>query len=154
MRKLFLALFVLVLLVAGFVLFNTFRVKPWPSTKAAPLDPLPDSALSHMSEAIRIPTISPEGNQIDSTPFIAYRSFLQKAYPLLHQHLTREILENYSYAYTWKGTDTTLSPIILVAHYDVVPVEASAVKLWTCLLYTSDAADDLLCVDLGGRRII
>src|SRR5450756_510804 len=25
---------------------------------------------------------------------------------------------------------------------------------WGCLLYTSDAADDLLCVDLGGRRII
>ena len=24
----------------------------------------------------------------------------------------------------------------------------------TCLLYTSDAADDLLCVDLGGRRNI
>ena len=24
----------------------------------------------------------------------------------------------------------------------------------TCLLYTSDAADDLLCVDLCGRRII
>src|SRR5680860_1238875 len=24
---------------------------------------------------------------------------------------------------------------------------------WGCLLYTSDAADDLLCVDLGGRRI-
>ena len=31
------------------------------------------------------------------------------------------------------------------------------VCLWcglSCLLYTSDAADDLLCVDLGGRRII
>ena len=27
-------------------------------------------------------------------------------------------------------------------------------KHWGCLLYTSDAADDLLCVDLGGRRII
>src|SRR5680860_1679242 len=26
--------------------------------------------------------------------------------------------------------------------------------LGICLLYTSDAADDLLCVDLGGRRII
>ena len=25
---------------------------------------------------------------------------------------------------------------------------------YVCLLYTSDAADDLLCVDLGGRRII
>ena len=27
-------------------------------------------------------------------------------------------------------------------------------RFWLCLLYTSDAADDLLCVDLGGRRII
>src|SRR5450756_3226420 len=27
-------------------------------------------------------------------------------------------------------------------------------RFWDCLLYTSDAADDLLCVDLGGRRII
>src|SRR5450756_888147 len=25
-------------------------------------------------------------------------------------------------------------------------------KVENCLLYTSDAADDLLCVDLGGRR--
>ena len=25
---------------------------------------------------------------------------------------------------------------------------------YNCLLYTSDAADDLLCVDLGGRSII
>eukprot|EP01017_Pseudomicrothorax_dubius_P002758 TRINITY_DN10215_c0_g1_i3.p1 TRINITY_DN10215_c0_g1~~TRINITY_DN10215_c0_g1_i3.p1 ORF type:complete len:150 (-),score=31.84 TRINITY_DN10215_c0_g1_i3:36-485(-) len=27
-------------------------------------------------------------------------------------------------------------------------------RCMNCLLYTSDAADDLLCVDLGGRRII
>ena len=27
-------------------------------------------------------------------------------------------------------------------------------KFCVCLLYTSDAADDLLCVDLGGRRIM
>src|SRR5450756_3161765 len=34
-------------------------------------------------------------------------------------------------------------------------VRAELVALHTvCLLYTSDAADDLLCVDLGGRRII
>src|SRR5450756_2504041 len=36
----------------------------------------------------------------------------------------------------------------------------TAPRLWpitrisSCLLYTSDAADDLHCVDLGGRRII
>src|SRR5450756_1585482 len=31
-------------------------------------------------------------------------------------------------------------------------VQATSIE--SCLLYTSDAADDLLCVDLGGRRII
>ena len=40
---------------------------------------------------------------------------------------------------------------------DTVPVAGPLMKqvlLGGCLLYTSDAADDLLCVDLGGRRII
>src|SRR5680860_1918625 len=33
-------------------------------------------------------------------------------------------------------------------------VDTRSGKPGYCLLYTSDAADDLLCVDLGGRRII
>ena len=32
--------------------------------------------------------------------------------------------------------------------------ELCVAGVYYCLLYTSDAADDLLCVDLGGRRII
>src|SRR5450756_1510794 len=57
-------------------------------------------------------------------------------------------------------------PIVLTNTLNV-PLVADAVIQWsleknpeigiktgTCLLYTSDAADDLLCVDLGGRRII
>ena len=39
----------------------------------------------------------------------------------------------------------------LVAATDVVYV---CQKSGTCLLYTSDAADDLLCVATGGRRIL
>src|SRR5450756_865174 len=38
-------------------------------------------------------------------------------------------------------------PVIHLAHTVCVST------LCCCLLYTSDAADDLLCVDLGGRRI-
>src|SRR5450756_544766 len=41
----------------------------------------------------------------------------------------------------WEGGAARLLPI---------PIRSSI----SCLLYTSDAADDLLCVDLGGRRII
>ena len=32
--------------------------------------------------------------------------------------------------------------------------EVRELKYIGCLLYTSDAADDLLCVDLGGSRLI
>ena len=46
----------------------------------------------------------------------------------------------------------------LIAEYiswlsPTVPPGESILSI-NCLLYTSDAADDLLCVDLGGRRII
>ena len=34
------------------------------------------------------------------------------------------------------------------------PVQRRFARCHVCLLYTSDAADDLLCVDIGGRRII
>src|SRR5450756_3016317 len=37
---------------------------------------------------------------------------------------------------------------------NLVTVEKGTGSYQSCLLYTSDAADDLLCVDLGGRRII
>ena len=32
--------------------------------------------------------------------------------------------------------------------------ECASTLTRSCLLYTSDAADDMQCVDLGGRRII
>src|SRR5450756_1938538 len=40
----------------------------------------------------------------------------------------------------------------LIAEMDRLDTEVR--RMDACLLYTSDAADDLLCVDLGGRRII
>ena len=38
--------------------------------------------------------------------------------------------------------------------YGALQAEVAHFVSCVCLLYTSDAADDLLCVDLGGRRII
>src|SRR5450756_2443123 len=46
-----------------------------------------------------------------------------------------------------KGADT-------VIFERLAPSQPYNEKTVACLLYTSDAADDLLCVDLGGRRII
>ena len=37
---------------------------------------------------------------------------------------------------------------------DDLAVRVEAENVYTCLLYTSDAADERSSVDLGGRRII
>ena len=47
-----------------------------------------------------------------------------------------------------------LRVIIDYTFEDLASLRHIVVCLYDCLLYTSDAADDLLCVDLGGRRII
>src|SRR5659263_84515 len=41
-----------------------------------------------------------------------------------------------------------------IKDYVTKPFDVPDLVSRVCLLYTSDAADDLLCVDLGGRRII
>ena len=46
--------------------------------------------------------------------------------------------------------------IPILPRFKCRPNDALDFNIWCyiCLLYTSDAADDLLCVDLGGRRIL
>src|SRR5665213_3553293 len=53
----------------------------------------------------------------------------------------------------------SIDPVLAKGFTSLLPIDWSLFDLHgkkyrTCLLYTSDAADDLLCVDLGGRRII
>ena len=49
------------------------------------------------------------------------------------------------------GITTSVSPEVLREYLDKNDVDA---VFLTCLLYTSDAADERSSVDLGGRRII
>ena len=42
----------------------------------------------------------------------------------------------------------------LARMHEATPEQACAHPNWSCLLYTSDAADERSSVDLGGRRII
>ena len=48
----------------------------------------------------------------------------------------------------------TLNPVTIGAELRVGTSARRALRTGTCLLYTSDAADERSSVDLGGRRII
>src|SRR5659263_87127 len=60
----------------------------------------------------------------------------------------QDLIENNSWKRIWIPTYYCYDVI------DSIKATGITIKLYACLLYTSDAADDLLCVDLGGRRII
>lgn len=126
----FIPLAVLVIL-TGVLVFRTLTFPKAVTGKAESLAPLPDSAVAHFQQALRWKTVS-LGLQkpIDTAEFKGFNRFLQQAYPLLHSRLSRQVFGEFSYLYEWKGTDTTLAPVVLMGHYDVVPVEAVAEKMW------------------------
>ncbi|MFT3934924.1 MAG: M20/M25/M40 family metallo-hydrolase [Chitinophagaceae bacterium] len=125
------------------VLFNTFHKKPWPEATIAPtLQPLPDSAILHMSKAIQIPTISiSDSSALDSTAFRNFGLFLQQAYPLVHQHLQKTMIDQFSFVFEWKGKNSSIAPIILMGHYDVVPVEAASQSQWVLAPFSGTITD-------------
>ena len=57
-------------------------------------------------------------------------------------------------ALRWRWRFRRVSLADLGHDVDLLAVLHQVLPGGDCLLYTSDAADDLLCVDLGGRRII
>jgi carboxypeptidase PM20D1 len=132
-RKTLLAFGIAVLLLIGIVLINTFRAKPWPIHASDGVQqPLPDSAIQHMSQAIRIPTISiSDSSAVDTIAFRSFNSFIERAYPLIHKHLSKTLIKDFSFVFEWKGKNTNLPPIILMSHYDVVPVEAAVIDKWS-----------------------
>ena len=99
------------------------------------------SALDRFSEAIKLQTVSYDfmaGNNPDIDPeyeahhaiFLDFQKYLQNTYPLVHKKLERIVIGNYSLIFEWEGTNPTLKPVILMAHFDVVPVDSSTVKDW------------------------
>lgn len=151
MKKFSVGLSVLIASIFIVVLIKTLINNPKSSDTKVTLAALPDSAISHMSKAIQIPTETPDDNyKYDSAIFYSYRKFIEQSYPLVHQQLTRTIVDSFHYIYEWKGTDTNKLPMVLMAHYDVVPVEASAIPLWHAKPYGGEIKED----NIWGRGVL
>src|SRR5438105_8110789 len=107
---------------------------------AAP-ETVDSTALTHLSQAVRFRTVT----YADSAPPLAelrkLHAFFERTYPLVHKHLTREVIDSGALLYTWRGTDTALAPVLLMGHQDVVPVEPGTEKNWKHDPFSGDIAD-------------
>lgn len=141
----------IILVLAVIVIAKTITNKSSIQKNTVTLIELPTDAIAHMSKAIQLPTETPDDSfKFDTTTFLAYRKFIESSYPLIHKNLPRTTIDSFNYIYEWKGTDTSILPMVLMAHYDVVPVEASAVKLWHAKPYGGEVKDDYI----WGRGVI
>ncbi len=133
MKRLLAIVGLLLLLLIGVLLFNTFlfeskQLKVETITTNAPSP----TAIEHFQKAISYKTISfGDSAHFDSSAFLGFHRFLQSTYPLVHAKLKREKVLNYSLLYQWEGSNPALNPIILMAHQDVVPIEEATKTMWS-----------------------
>ena len=136
MKKLSLAVLGLIVLLAIVLVVNTARLSGTATpSSVAPVAVTVDSAgaVARFAAAVRFPTVSyEEGTQTtDSAAFRALHEHLRTSFPLVHAQLTRETVAGLSLLYTWPGTDTSLAPVVLMGHLDVVPVIPGTEAKWT-----------------------
>lgn len=90
-----------------------------------------DSVAARLSQFIQEATISnTEVSKTDWKPYKTFMELLATSYPLVHQHAEREIVNDYSMIYRFKGQNPDLKPVLIIAHYDVVPVEKTTESEW------------------------
>lgn len=133
MIKRVLLLLVLVVTVVGAgVAVNTLRTTSRQvNVAAAPAITVDTQGVANrLGMAIRLRTVSnPEDSLANADQFEQLHAGLL-SYPRVHATLTREIVGGLSLLYRWAGTDTTLPPILLMAHQDVVPIAPGTEKDW------------------------
>ena len=118
----------IMVLVVNTMMFSSRQVAVDPITPAV-VDS--EEVVTRLSQALQIKTISHnDPAQNDMSKLIEFRDFLEKSFPLVHQKLQREVINDYSLLYKWQGSDPSLKPVLLNAHMDVVPVEPGTESNW------------------------
>jgi carboxypeptidase PM20D1 len=144
-KKLLAALGIALVALIAIVLVRTFatagrQLQPQAAAQAPDAAAL-NAAADRLAQAVRIRTISYDGRQPDLPTFAQLHKLLAQFYPRVHKTLRREVVNGGALLYTWPGTDSTLAPLVLLAHQDVVPVEAAAESKWTHPPFSGHIAD-------------
>jgi len=63
--------------------------------------------------------------------FAPFHLWLEGAFPNVHSVFKKETVNTWGLVYTWEGSDSSLKPLMLTGHQDVVPVEPRTFDQWT-----------------------
>jgi carboxypeptidase PM20D1 len=99
------------------------------ATTPVPMDA--SAAAIRLAGALKCATVTGLSDAAASEgEFARLREHLRTSFPRVHGSLEREIVGEGSLLYTWRGTDSTLRPMMVLAHQDVVPIAPGSEGDW------------------------
>jgi len=132
-KKILLVLLGAFLMLLTILLVNTFRLGNT-QIEAEPneaVDRDQTAMLDRFTRALQYQTIS--GDREDERnieEFYEFLDFIESEFPLVHERLQHTTFNELTPLYFWEGSDPDLDPILLMGHYDVVPVDSTDLGEW------------------------
>lgn len=128
MKKIFLIIFVAIVILVLFLIVRTL-LYPFAKTEDASKTSVVTNtfptkeSVERLVGGIRIPTVSNEVYaNTDFKPFDEFMAYLQDEYPRIYSTMDTATVNKYGLLFHWKGKNPQAKPILLLSHYDVVPV--------------------------------
>ena len=135
MKKIFLVFLTTIFLLLIVVLWRTLQFTS-PLSHLKQINPrvewqIDDSlAVAKLSKALSIPTISHRRAMMDLEAFGGFLRFLGENFPRVFAETQVDTINEYTLIFTWHGTQSDLEPVMLMGHYDIVPVESATLDRW------------------------
>ncbi len=107
------------------ILMRAVMFKPYPEPEMLPgeVSVKEDKIIQDMSDMIRCKTVSYlEKEKIDREEYEKFQVLLQERFPMVHKKCSLQKIGESGLLYHLKGKSSS-QPAVLMAHYDVVPVE-------------------------------
>lgn len=119
--------------------FFWFRSKQLKRNPVEKLELDSELVLGNLQRAIQIASVSsPISRLTNDSELLRFRDFLEQTYPTLHSHpFVRRTGADFGDAMTpsvlleWPGSKLELPGILLMSHFDVVPVEPPSIPKWS-----------------------
>lgn len=140
-KRIFAGLFLVIVALVAVLGIRTMMYKPAPVAEAEPFvfDTDVDRAVANLSRAVQFETDSTDMFRSD---FRDYLNWLAETYPQTHAALELTELRPVTPLFKWEGKNPELQPILLAAHYDVVPIASP--DQWTREPYGGEVDDEFV----------
>ena len=96
-----------------------------------------------LSKMVRFRTVSyNEEKDYDDAEFRSLVNELEALFPECHRVMEKELLNDFALLYKWEGSNKEIEPAVMIAHYDVVPVDDESE--WTHAPFSGDISDGFI----------